>query len=600
METGQETEQNRQRTLLLLLDYVLPVSVGIAMVVLLWQLDISRCRGWSEWDPFSHLKAALRYHGDPSIKLIFDPAYPPLVYFVTHFLFLLMDPGRQAAELSVALFLIPLCLGSYTLGRVYGGRAAGILCLLLPLMNWKMVQLSQFYLLDIPLIATVIWSLIAFQKVGSFQRLGASILLGVALGAGMMAKHNFFFFCAPVVISGVILVVRAARGWLVPAATALVLAGLAALYVSDLAQLLLFKEPSWTGFLLLSATPALALYLPSRLLRNRAVSLKLFKSAELHDQVNNLFLTLAVSLAPCLPWYVGQRDHMFGAAAKNRALGAARDDHAYQCFMSLNIPWAVALPMLLAGVLLIFFAGKRRRELVFVALGGAVAFIFMVESTDCNPRVFLGILPFVQVLGTWWLSLLGWVRWLPVVLVLVVQVVAIYTGRLQGPRYLYLRPRAPGGALKEGFRREIEEDRARCQLDIKTTTLAEELKKISRLDKPYLACIYWDDEQFSASHGMRQFPGFNCDVLGHKLAVRGLPHSTWVLFPTEPHFHVPELNDDDRRRLVLLHIGRHDAPISKIRERYHELTGFKLDYIGFRGLRGPMGVHILRHQGAGR
>ncbi len=593
-ESGPKRHCSKHMGLLLLVDYLFPISVGVALVAVLWQLDISRCRGWEVWDPSSHLKDVLSFHASPSIQWLYSTVYPPLVYFLTDLLFSLLGPSRQNAELLISLCLIPLSLGAYSLGRIYGGRAAGVLCLVLPLLNEDFIFLSQSYLLDVPLIMMVTLTLLALHKVGQFQKLGASVVLGLVIGAGMMVKYNFFFFCGPVLICGALLLIEGSKGLLLPLSTLLLLGSLILFYFSPGLGDFLFTAPSWPRFVLLYASPFLVIGLFMFLLKRSRISSALLKGDSSYESVRNLMISLAFGISMGLPWYAAQRQHMFDALEKNRGLGLARIDHALQCFYSLNSPWTMALPMLLFGVLVIHWGGPRRQELRWIALGGLLAFLFMVTATDCNTRVFLGILPFVMVLGTWWLKLLGRFSWLVAAAVLTLQIVLIHQEEKPGPRYLYIRPGVQGGALNNLYRSELAEDRARCLMDRRISIVADELGVLTGSDPTSLSFLYRDSKHMWSSELMHQIPGASSNILNIKLDFFDVFPSTYLLKSDGVSFVLQRPAPRDRGRHIIAYFGLATEQVFQIQQRYQALTGAWIDYLGFRHLRDSKGVHFFR------
>src|SRR5262249_15360837 len=60
------------------------------------------------------------------------------------------------------------------------------------------IRYSHMFMLDLPLASMTALSIYLLWKTDAFERTGASIALGLALGAGMLTKWTFpFFLLAP-------------------------------------------------------------------------------------------------------------------------------------------------------------------------------------------------------------------------------------------------------------------------------------------------------------------------------------------------------------------------------------------------------------------
>ena len=218
----------------------------------------------------------------------------------------------------------------------------------------------------------------------------------------------------------------------------------------------------------------------------------------------------------------------------------------------------------------------------------------MVTSTDCNTRVFFGMLPFVLALGTWWLGYLGRLGWLLTVALIALQVVGIHQRWWDGTRYASIASNAVAGELGEESFRSSPQDLDRCQLDREVDRFVGELKAMGDKARD-LSCLFRDEKQLGESTVMRLFPGVNCSVLAIKMgrSFEQVPsvtlhasHEDWTPPPPPPM--------EERDGMLLLHIGARDAPVAKLQARYTELTQVKLQYLRFRHIKGGMGFHLIR------
>ena len=109
------------------------------------------------------------------------------------------------------VFVPLLALGCYGAASIAYDRAAGVLAVMFALGTPMIINQFHSFLLDAPaaaLAALSVWALLASRR---FERVGISVLAGVAVGLGTLTKQTFFPF-----VVGLIAVMLIRGGWRYP------------------------------------------------------------------------------------------------------------------------------------------------------------------------------------------------------------------------------------------------------------------------------------------------------------------------------------------------------------------------------------------------
>jgi hypothetical protein len=148
-------------------------------------------------------------HGTPLALFENGTEYPPLMYLTGALGALVGGLDVESFIGAQDLFFVPaLAIGCYGAGSIAYGRTAGVLAALFALGAPIVLSVFHMYLIDTAetaMVALSIWAILATDR---FSRTGASVLAGVAVGFGMLAKQNF-----PLFVIGLILVVLLRGGW---------------------------------------------------------------------------------------------------------------------------------------------------------------------------------------------------------------------------------------------------------------------------------------------------------------------------------------------------------------------------------------------------
>ena len=571
-----------RRVLPVLLDYAVPLAFGALLAAALWVVFINRCRGWSEWDPTQHLVFARHVFNLPGTDGIRGRSYGPLVYLWTNLFFGVFSPDRPTAELSIALFMIPLAFFSYHLGRVHGGRSAGLLCMILICLNLPVLEYGHEVLVDLPLLTAVTAMLVVFQRTDWFRRRRASLLLAVVLACGMLTKSNFFFFFWPPVLAWLVLLVRSARSPLLPVAVVLFGGGLVwALVVGALPMNEALFLRYWGLYLLLVALLGLGLHSGLGALERSRFGPRLFRPGEIFQQLRNGLVSLVLAGGWVLPWFIIHRSTHLAHLRINQGVVLGQGATAFRLLEFVSTGWLGAPLMLAAGVLLLVRARGRRRPLLVVA-GLLVAAVFLALTCEPRARFLLPLLPFTAVLATWYLPLLGRFRVWALLLVLGLQVPFLFlpTKALHERPWLSSRITFPNPewAAAESFdRREAE----RCAVAKRLVVLGEELRAQGPL--PAIGVLVQDEAQLERMDHQDVIIGFTVEILesvldlpiGHLsiLNLSGMPDSAGV--PT-----------------LLIHPARRWASLEPVMAAL-DRAGVRSLSTRFFSLRGALGLHLI-------
>ena len=162
------------------------------------------------WDDSIHLSESLeanRILVASSIPLKymihFTLDYPPFVSWSAIPFYILLGEGLLASSITMSTFLVVLLLSTYGLGRRLFDESVGLLSALFVSAFPIVIDFSRQFMLDMPLAAMTALSLYLLVRTREFNILGWSLLLGIALGCGLLTKWTFsFFLIYPTLFSG--------------------------------------------------------------------------------------------------------------------------------------------------------------------------------------------------------------------------------------------------------------------------------------------------------------------------------------------------------------------------------------------------------------
>jgi hypothetical protein len=187
---------------------------GLAGVVTVW---VAVDRRPPEWDHANHLERALECHrilaepGHDRVAEIIAKSsfYPPVVLCATGLAYFVLPVTPLTAQLSMWGFLVAGTLAVWGLGRrlldAQAGLIAAIMFATAPFVVFSLLR----YQLDLPLAAILAIALYVLVRVDAFASVGWSLVLGLALGVGMLIKPPFAAYFLPALAWSAWLAVRA-------------------------------------------------------------------------------------------------------------------------------------------------------------------------------------------------------------------------------------------------------------------------------------------------------------------------------------------------------------------------------------------------------
>jgi hypothetical protein len=120
--------------------------------------------------------------------------YPPLFYVTTLPFVWFVWPTVDAMLAVNALYYALLIVSTYGIGRMAVSGRAGVLAAFLVSMYPLLYGLSREYLADVALTAVTVFAVFCLFWSEAFQRRWPSIILGVAIGLGVLTKWTFIVF----------------------------------------------------------------------------------------------------------------------------------------------------------------------------------------------------------------------------------------------------------------------------------------------------------------------------------------------------------------------------------------------------------------------
>src|SRR3990167_7705544 len=122
--------------------------------------------------------------------------YPPFVYYLTSFTFLIFAIHEDIAVLSLTPFLIILIYFTFKLGKLFYGKKTGLLSVVGLIGMSFLMSLTREYLLDFPLTAMVVMNAYFFFRSRFFTDKKYSLLFAIGSGLGMLTKWTYVIFLA--------------------------------------------------------------------------------------------------------------------------------------------------------------------------------------------------------------------------------------------------------------------------------------------------------------------------------------------------------------------------------------------------------------------
>jgi len=190
-----------------MIDYML-ISLLLTFHLITTHLWLSCNTQQIAWDQIRHFFNAVEAFQivntglNPWSLVTFSEYYPPFFYLVT-IPFISLGPSLQSATMVNILFLGIILFCTYGIARhLFTNRGAALLAVFLVGMYPGIFTIARVYMLDLALTAMVALSTYLILKTNLFSSTRFSLLLGIALGFGMLTKWTFpLFLFIPTVYS---------------------------------------------------------------------------------------------------------------------------------------------------------------------------------------------------------------------------------------------------------------------------------------------------------------------------------------------------------------------------------------------------------------
>jgi dolichyl-phosphate-mannose-protein mannosyltransferase/DUF2993 family protein len=149
-----------------------------------------------EWDHANHLERAVHCAqdlaaGDWRAIVARSSFYPPVVPCAAALAYMLVPSDAVAAQAVMLLFLGVAIAATYALGRKLGDGPTGVAAAWIFASAPFVLFTALRFQLDLPLTATVVVALLSLLWTDGLSRPGASLVLGLVLGIGMLVKPPF-------------------------------------------------------------------------------------------------------------------------------------------------------------------------------------------------------------------------------------------------------------------------------------------------------------------------------------------------------------------------------------------------------------------------
>jgi hypothetical protein len=154
------------------------------------------------WDSAIHLSESLnanRIGADSSTSGLHQVLnvswyYPPLVSYVSIPFYALFGESEFAGFEVMTFFFLILELSVYATGNLLFGNREGLVAASLAASFPIVIRYSHMFMLDLPLASMTALAFYLLLRTDSFKRRTASLLFGLALGAGMLTKWTYPLF----------------------------------------------------------------------------------------------------------------------------------------------------------------------------------------------------------------------------------------------------------------------------------------------------------------------------------------------------------------------------------------------------------------------
>lgn len=357
--------------------------------------------------------------------------YPPGLYAWATAVFSVTGPSIYAALLSVQSFLVILLFACFELGFIFGGRVSAYALVALVGGSQVVIAGTREFLLDLPMTALTTLAYLLLLRSEHFTRRAPSILFGLVFGLSMLMKWSTaLVLIAPalylvwpllrrldydVLTAGLLSTLGVLNGMLL-ARRYLLDHDYGLLVKSGPLDLARVETVTWLPPFLWIVGSVVAMAASWRMLTVVA------RSRPAATPLRNCFEGLLAAQLVAAPWYVWQLSAVlwlpvraylpsFSTWANARADALIVAVQAPMLTMLVGIGLAVPIGAKLLGRRSRFWQGPS-------FLGGLVGFLFLGFGVLTHWRYTMPLIPFVGIVATYWLSMVGRIAWVEVAVLL--------------------------------------------------------------------------------------------------------------------------------------------------------------------------------------
>ena len=128
-------------------------------------------------------------------------AWPPLTRLMTGPLIHIFNLDINSVVILMNIIFMPILTFSfYKIGQKLSNSSAGLFAAFLVAVYPIMIGFTRHFNLDLPLIAMLSLAFYYLLKTDNFINRKYSIIFGISVGLGLLTKHAFFIFIAPMVL----------------------------------------------------------------------------------------------------------------------------------------------------------------------------------------------------------------------------------------------------------------------------------------------------------------------------------------------------------------------------------------------------------------
>jgi len=333
--------------------------------------------------------------------------YPPLVYQLSSFFFLLFHRSPDMAVLSQIPFWAILIFSVFFIGKRLWSCEVGFLAGIAAMGFPYMMYMCHLYLLDLPCAAMVALCLLFLILSEYFQKPSWTIAFFIAFALAMLTKWSAIFYILPLLIIYFAIFLRNTfKEKKIPWMLIIILS---ATFAAAIWGLIWIREELTLGNMVYenmpmryfrSIAPLLVFFVITLFLPFRAKSTKRFVQG-----VQIFILGIWHSYAIKFFFYVKYFNEVTTSGIQEG------DTYSVLSFLkrftleAQGVPWVF---FLVIGILWYIFTGDKRRDRTHYIFAFLVSLAILFGIHDKEPRYFLPLIAYTSVILTYWIMQIKW------------------------------------------------------------------------------------------------------------------------------------------------------------------------------------------------